>query len=645
MDDENKKILKEIVEQAIDRKLDDRDRKSAEKTRLKELEDEKKNKQDREDLLKELTTRVNKGEATLGQKWELLKLKAGNLVSDDTREAWDETRQIVGGGAKQLGKGLGHLTKRAMMSNPLTAFLYANRDLLGAGFDVLGGAAKMGWGAVKGVGMGALGLVNSAVNMFQKNKIEDEVEEQEERPSFNLFGGNNESSGETILQEKDKWKQQIDEIHKKLITSDKQNANEQKKTTSILAKGLNGLNTSMKAVSGFVDTIVAKQKIILGAILLGVVGFLALKKWFEGGGLAKLLQKPIDDSFNKFDDTQTKRFDIAGHASALSNMSGSNQQALFSKDPSFLSGVADTKTSLQDTGELNNQGKPIMQGVMDVKVGELTPVLAPYDGSIGWLKQLSTIKNGEIEKVTYVMQLIPNNRSLAYLEAHNIINPQYTRGYKFKEGEILAYATDSFQWKVVQNTADHEKALKTLDNYKNMVNAAKENNFKDQLDTLAKNKDEKRTQKTKDAVIKMMRQSDKSLGGEGENIARGTFNVKDFFTKKNEEEGYQKAETALLENSNEFLENYIERNNTNSPSVTSTNIEKAEQQNKQLNEQKKPEENNAKTSQNDNNGDKVAYLPSSQTDITQIQYSDIMLNLALVNAMTNNNTDLSQLGQ
>ena len=37
MDDENKKILKEIVEQAIDRKLDDRDRKSAEKTRLKEL--------------------------------------------------------------------------------------------------------------------------------------------------------------------------------------------------------------------------------------------------------------------------------------------------------------------------------------------------------------------------------------------------------------------------------------------------------------------------------------------------------------------------------------------------------------------------------------------------------------------------------
>ena len=124
IDDESKKFIKDTIEDAIDKKLDDRDKKSAAQKRIEDLKNEKKSLEDRKKLLAELQERDKKGENTIAQKFEMLKLSVDNAIPQDLKDAYSGASKTIGSGVSQVGKGLGHLTQKAMLSNPLTAFLY-----------------------------------------------------------------------------------------------------------------------------------------------------------------------------------------------------------------------------------------------------------------------------------------------------------------------------------------------------------------------------------------------------------------------------------------------------------------------------------------------------------------------------------------
>lgn len=290
INDDDKKFIKNTINDA----LSNFEAKTESKRKLFDLKRQEEDKKAREEYLKELKERDAKGEATIAQKFEMLKLSVDNAIPEDLKDAWSGSKQAIGKGANQLGKGLSTINKKIMMSNPLTAMLYNNRDLFGAGFNIAAGGLKMGWGALKGLGTGAAGLLNAAINSKKKNE-ETEEQDEEEKPKFiPLLGGK--SAATNVLNEKQEWQEQIQDIHKVTV---KQN-NEQKKSNETMSKGLSGLGKTMEAVKGFVDLIQQKQKLIVAGVLLGAVAILGLAAWFKGGGMSKLL----NNLFNPQKDVQ-----------------------------------------------------------------------------------------------------------------------------------------------------------------------------------------------------------------------------------------------------------------------------------------------------------------------------------------------------
>lgn len=290
INDDDKKFIKNTINDA----LSNFEAKTESKRKLFDLKRQEEDKKAREEYLKELKERDAKGEATIAQKFEMLKLSVDNAIPEDLKDAWSGSKQAIGKGANQLGKGLSTINKKIMMSNPLTAMLYNNRDLFGAGFNIAAGGLKMGWGALKGLGTGAAGLLNAAINSKKKNE-ETEEQDEEEKPKFiPLLGGK--SAATNVLNEKQEWQEQIQDIHKVTV---KQN-NEQKKSNETMSKGLSGLGKTMESVKGFVDLIQQKQKLIVAGVLLGAVAILGLAAWFKGGGMSKLL----NNLFNPQKDVQ-----------------------------------------------------------------------------------------------------------------------------------------------------------------------------------------------------------------------------------------------------------------------------------------------------------------------------------------------------
>ena len=259
--------------------------------KLADLLKQSQEKDDKEKLLEELKDRDTRGENTLAQKMELLSLTLKTAIPEDVQDALKDLNKTVKDGANQAGKGIAHLTQKVMMSNPLTAMLYQNRDLLKAGWDITAGTAKMGWGVAKGIGKGTMGILNSAANLFKKK--EKPVEEEDEKPSeVGRVAVNSETEIEEETNTELSTAQKITDLHEYFIKGkflQKQEA-EEKKRNSILAKGLNGLNESMKMIGGVAEMIMAKQKLILGTLLVGAVGVLALAGWFKNGGLTKAIK-------------------------------------------------------------------------------------------------------------------------------------------------------------------------------------------------------------------------------------------------------------------------------------------------------------------------------------------------------------------
>lgn len=425
IDDESKKFIKNTVEDAIDKKFDDRDRKSAYKQRLDELKYEKRSAEDRKRLLEELKERDKKGETTIAQKFEMLKLSVDDAIPEELKDAAKTGTETMGKGFSQMGRGLGHLTQRAMMSNPVTAFLYANRDILGAGLDVGVGALKAGWGAIKGIGHGALGLANMASKMFRKPNEEEEGEESEDNvnPIRGLFSSKDSTVTENIIGEKEDWKKKIDKIHE-VVTKD--SAKEQKKSTSILSKGLAGLNKTMAVVSGFVDMIVQKQKIILGAVLLGAVAVIGLAAWFTNKYTKKGTRNTNVSDTHNLRDTQFHKLKRDRH---------NDIQTAINKESTTGDIVEEQKTLAGKDRDGNNTGIINPFGLISgykMKANAGQPYRAPFDLKVISWDQNNRNPNGIDMEVERISTVLKKNAVIM-----NIENPIRVAGQTAKKGEII----------------------------------------------------------------------------------------------------------------------------------------------------------------------------------------------------------------
>ena len=288
MKDEEKKFIKETIDDAIDKKFAAFDKKQETARKSDALSQDKKQEQQKKELLEELRELDKKGQATMAQKFELFKLSVKE--SQDVQNAWNDTKKS----AQQIGKGVSTINRKIMMSNPLTAMLYENRDLFGAAWDITSGTLKTGFNIAKG----AAGLLKAATK-----KKQEEAEQEEElnlpKPKFDTP----ETQAEVILQEKEEWQKKIDDIHNAVAKERKEGS----KATTILAQGLTGLNKTMKLVSEGVQFIGAKQKLILAAVGLGAMGILALVSWFKSGGFSKALDKVKDDMLNSLSSEQGQK--------------------------------------------------------------------------------------------------------------------------------------------------------------------------------------------------------------------------------------------------------------------------------------------------------------------------------------------------
>jgi hypothetical protein len=489
IDDESKKFIKETIENAVENKLSEHEKKTESSKRLNELKYEKKEIEDRKKLIAELSERERKGQATIAERFEKLKLSVDTAIPKDFKDAWKTGTQGIQAGANQVGRGVGHLTARAMMSNPLTAFLYQNRDIAGAVGDIGVGTIKAGWGALKGIGHGALGIANSVKNLFGKNE-EEETEEELNLPKPKFLGG--ESQTEKLVSEKSGWQKQIQEMHK-IMTKDL--IKEQKSSNTVLSKGLKGLDEGMKAVKGFTDMIAAKQKLILGGIMLGAAAIIGLVAWFKSGGLMKALgakegtrDTNLSDTSN-LADTQFKKLkeDRQNDINTAINKEGQTGN---------IEEVKKTISAKDSNGK--NIGIPtFLNSGYKMKATAGQPYRAPFDLKVINWDMNKRNPNGIDMEVERISTLTKKNAVIM-----NVENPIRVPGQTAKKGEIIGQVPaigeifikdiDKKEFEEYKKIID-KKATRTekekqqeIKNMQNYMDAGQSNKIRNTFDALTK---------------------------------------------------------------------------------------------------------------------------------------------------------------
>lgn len=294
---------REYLKNNIEKKLDNIDKKvsspSTTAKTLKELYSEQS--KERRKLIEDYKKQDDNGEATLAQKIELLKASIETSIPKDFKDGMKAMGNTMKKGANQALSGASHLTGRVMGLTPLTALLWQNRDIAKAFWDMGVGGAKMGvglaQGAITGLTTGVKGLYQGAANLLKWNKKDKPKEEEpipeqtEEKPVVLQEQEMQPEEDDYVLSTVEK----ISEIHEYLLkkrpSQEKENQNQEKSRHLILSKGLTGIGKTMKLVSGVIETIMAKQKLILGGVLIGAVGILTLVGWIKNGGLDRLFDK------------------------------------------------------------------------------------------------------------------------------------------------------------------------------------------------------------------------------------------------------------------------------------------------------------------------------------------------------------------
>ena len=296
LSDDDKQFIKDTIDYRIKRgSAGGKDTESGKK--LSKLEYEEQEKKSRQLLLKELQERDKRGENTIAQKVEMLNLSMKQAIPDDFKDAMKQTGANIKKGTNQAMSGLSHLTNRAMMSNPITAMLWQNRDIAKAMWDVGAGGVKAVAGGIAGLGRGAAGLVNASINMFKRKKKQENIPE-DEAPEYR-----EQAQSEQNKEKEDKsTAEKINEIHEWIFKGWKKEKQEQdkeqKEQKTLLSKVLSGLGKTMQAVNGFVEAIQAKQKMIMVGLLMGVGAIVALAAWFTSGKLRDLIGSAVKGAMN-----------------------------------------------------------------------------------------------------------------------------------------------------------------------------------------------------------------------------------------------------------------------------------------------------------------------------------------------------------
>ena len=319
LNNEDKKYLKENIERRLD-KIEDRldgSNKNVSEQSLKVLSEQEKAQKFREEISKKFNSLYkdqktpdekkdykhnlqkldDMGIATLAEKVELLKLQIKDSVPKEFTDAVKQSGKLAKQGANQALKGASNIVGKAMNLNPLTAMIWAQRGLVG---DV----ANIGIGGVKAVagGVGALAggvgkLTSAALAMLPKPKIkqtndEETPTDETTNEETGLFASNAKKV-EEIEETEDGGAKQLSDLHKLFVKGDylkkrderdKESQNIMSKGLGVMAKGINGINT-------VVGGIMAKQKLILGALLVGALGILALVGWYKNGGMDSMMDK------------------------------------------------------------------------------------------------------------------------------------------------------------------------------------------------------------------------------------------------------------------------------------------------------------------------------------------------------------------
>lgn len=315
LNDDDKKFIKKTVDDAVDKKTTSFEKSAANEksSRLKAQIEERKERQAYLKQLKELQTN---GDATMAQKFELMKEEINSKISQDIKDTVKTTMDTVGKGANTVGRGVGKATSgvdslitRMASINPILAALYSGtkgvtRDIwnIGAGsVQAALGGAQMAWGA----GKAAVGLVgstmNSMRNMYLKRKAKNQPqqesememetplpatpqEEQQEQPNLELPSllPEQESTSESL---KDMQKR-IKEIHEATVKSKK----EQEDGMKSQLKSLAGMQKTMTAVNDVMKILKAKQMLIVGGVVLGAAALIGLVMWFKSGGFSRMIE-------------------------------------------------------------------------------------------------------------------------------------------------------------------------------------------------------------------------------------------------------------------------------------------------------------------------------------------------------------------
>ena len=359
--------------------------------RLTELYKDKARQDDRDKLIAALEEKQTQGEATLAEKIELMNLNLQKSLPKDFVDGVRSMGDTMKKGASQMGAGMNVITQKLMMSNPLTAMLYQNRALFGAVGNIGVGALRMGWGALQGIGAGTGSMLRAAIGFGRKRKeantsndggaeegravrgsvlsgdetSEGVVEASEGTENLSKFSVDTEN-GESGFGSSTAKK--ISELHDLFFKEKtlKRQEEEEKKKQSILSKGLSGLGNTMKSVSEFTNIMMAKQKLILGAVILGGVAILGLAAWFKSGGMSKLLdgvmkkiggaevEKGIDNAENYLNEQRATVKERANELNEASSLLSGDTQNVFNIDESTLQGNPASREIQRDNIRIDN---------------------------------------------------------------------------------------------------------------------------------------------------------------------------------------------------------------------------------------------------------------------------------------------------
>ena len=512
--------------------------------RLTEMYKDKQRQDDRDKLIAALEEKQTQGEATLAEKIELMNLNLQKSLPKDFVDGMKSMGDTMKKGASQMGAGMNVITQKLMMSNPLTAMLYQNRALFGAVGNIGIGALRMGWGALKGIGTGTGSMVKAASSVFSRRKkganaSGSSSDENGSTGTATVGGDVTETSEGAITTDEqsenianienlgsdgsDNYREEINgttakriaEIHELFFKKKKlqQQEDEEKKKQSILSKGLSGLGNTMKSVSGLVDTIMAKQKLILGAVLLGGVAILGIAAWFKSGGMGKLLNGLLQKFTGEPNPEEYKP--TMKDSINTSILKGEDYSKYLDENASNFTGISKGL----EVPITSSDGTPTLgagnEKEYTFETGELTPVLAPFDGECIGFRKLTTENTKGQPQVYFQIDLftpyyVPvgaKTGKAIKVRFDYVINPKITNAHgkdynKVVKGQIIGYSNGRLKMTELQDG----DATGIVNEYTDFTNKAAQNNFKENIDITKKALSKKgMEQKVNDTIFKTIR--------------------------------------------------------------------------------------------------------------------------------------------